>query len=949
MQGAGIETHTDGSHWVFVEGSQTAVPLSQARKVEPKPCPKIGPVDVLRLILPPVGYLCCAWAPIDAAASRAKNKMTLGDFTHEFSQSFDDLHADIMRNDVFGRQVYHACASFKTTLNRKQENVAYLKAFWLDADVGPGKPYATRQDALDALWEFCQKVNVPVPLVIASGSGIQGYWALEEAIDPATWQPYADAFLRAFRKYGLNVDPLSANSACVLRTPGTHHRKAQALDHTAPAIEVTVLGDLEGPYKLEQFSHLLLIDDNEPAAKKTANDPPPAWSHPEASKLRFALDWLGNDNFDYDTWLKFGAAIHGLGWGDRGRDIWDEWSKLSAKYGEDKQDKTWKSFDLPYIGRRATVATIYKLAINNGWRPPRINTQPGKQPDEPDGYKMEENGLYIWNEKREKWEWICAPFTVTQRERSPDGKGWSRRLSWLHHDKRQQTYLVSDARLHSDPGELCGELAGNGLTISTSQHKNLISYINRKSSANRGTIVERTGWHEIAGRRCFVMPDMVIGGVDKVTLQGSTSRPYAVSGTIEEWQTHVAAKAIGHRYLTFMLSNGFVGPLIELLEMESGGVHPHGASSIGKTTGVRMAVTPWGSGADRGGFLKSWSATRNGLEGAAVDHADTLLALEELGIANPKELGSYVYSLASGLGKQRADRTGALRAPKTWRIWAISSGEVTLRALMAQGGQRVRAGQEIRIVDIRADQGDGVGVFNKTGPGFNPKTFADELKLATCQYFGTAGPAFVAKLLEQDRERIRQFWDKMRREIPEKAKLVSGAEQVMRVADKFSLIATAGALATEFEILPWPSGVAEAAAAGMLDRWVKSRGGAKDPQEVTAGIGQVRKFIAEHGNTRFEDRDHHAKSKTDGPRVTNRLGWFSGAGADQRWYVLPSTFKDTFCEGFDYTIVREALHDYGMLERDPDGKHWPQNERCDGRTQRVYVLTARILQEEGAD
>jgi uncharacterized protein (DUF927 family) len=626
--------------------------------------------------------------------------------------------------------------------------------------------------------------------------------------------------------------------------------------------------------------------------------------------------------------------------------------------------------------RKQAVADAYKsqAAGTNTYGYPALETAFGKEvakavadwigyggprskdsADDPEGFEMRENGLYVIKTiGRGKNTttvdiWVCSPFEVLQRERSPDGKGWARRLSWKDHDKRPQTYLVPDARLHSDPGELCGELASNGLTISIGKHRDLITYINRKSSASRGTIVERTGWHEIAGKRCFVMPDMVIGGVDKVTLQGSTSRPYAVSGTLEEWQTHVADKAIGHRYLTFMLSCGFVGPLLELLEMESGGVHPHGASSIGKTTGNRMAVTPWGSGADRGGFLKSWAATRNGLEGSAIDHADTLLALEELGIANPKELGSCVYSLASGLGKQRADRTGALRSPKTWRSWIISSGEVTLRALMAAGGQRVRAGQEIRIVDIRADQGDGLGVFNKAGPGFNPKAFADELKLATCRYYGTAGPAFVAKLLEHDRDRIKRFWDKMRQAIPEKAKLSSGTEQVWRVADKFSLIATAGALATEFGILPWPPGSAMKSVAEMLDGWVKSRGGAKDPQEVTAGINQVRGLIAAHGNSRFEHIGQHASARDDAPRVNNRLGWFSGSGQDQRWYVLPSIFKDTFCEGFDHTILREALHAYGMLERDPDGKHWPKNEWCDGRTQRVYVLTAKLLQEEGSD
>jgi uncharacterized protein (DUF927 family) len=575
--------------------------------------------------------------------------------------------------------------------------------------------------------------------------------------------------------------------------------------------------------------------------------------------------------------------------------------------------------------------------------------------DEPLGFQMRETGLYVCKvkgdgeNKEEQCEWVSSPFSVVQRERSPTGDGWARRLSWRDHDGREHSHLVADARLHSDPGELCGDLADNGLTISISKHRDLINYLNRKDVSHRGTIVERTGWHDIAGKRCFVLPDQVIGRVDRVTLQGSTSRPYAVGGTLEEWKTHVAGKVKGHRYLTFMLANGFVGPLLELLEMESGGVHPYGQSSIGKTTGVRVSVTPWGSGADKGGFLKSWSATRNGLEGAAVDHADTLLPLEEMGIANAKELGASVYSITSGLGKQRADRTGSLRSPKTWRTWMVSSGEATLRAMMAAGGQRVRAGQEIRILDIRADQDEGVGVFNKISADFDPKALADEIKLATCRYYGTAGPAFIAKLLEVEREDVKRHWEEMRQEIPKKVGLAGSTEQVTRVADKFAVIALAGELAIEFGVLPLEKGSVGKAAGEMLGRWVKGSGGAKDPQEITAGIAQIRRILSAYGSSRFEHADRNAASKDEYRPVHDRLGWFRGAGEDQRWFILPTIFRDVLCEGFDHTTIREALHDYGMLIRDPDGKHWPRNECCDGRTQRVCVLTARILQEEGAD
>src|SRR5262249_14548418 len=47
----------------------------------------------------------------------------------------------------------------------------------------------------------------------------------------------------------------------------------------------------------------------------------------------------------------------------------DDWSrKAPEKYHEPDQTKTWESFDRPYDGQPITVATIFHLAKEFGWR-----------------------------------------------------------------------------------------------------------------------------------------------------------------------------------------------------------------------------------------------------------------------------------------------------------------------------------------------------------------------------------------------------------------------------------------------------------------------------------------------------------------------------------------------------------------------------------------------------
>src|SRR5207248_5407942 len=133
------------------------------------------------------------------------------------------------------------------------------------------------------------------------------------------------------------------------------------------------------------------------------------------------------------------------------------------------------------------------------------------------------------------------------------------------------------------------------------------------------------------------------------------------------------------------ISAGFAGPLLDVTGDPSGGVHVTGKSQSGKTTLLCTTASIWGIG-DAGGQIRTWRATANGLEGAAAASSDGVLILDELGEADARAASEIVYLLANETGKSRADRSGAARRRRTWRVLFLSSGEVTLQAKLAEAG-----------------------------------------------------------------------------------------------------------------------------------------------------------------------------------------------------------------------------------------------------------------------
>ena len=545
-------------------------------------------------------------------------------------------------------------------------------------------------------------------------------------------------------------------------------------------------------------------------------------------------------------------------------------------------------------------------------------------------------GLFITVERRrgkEEWEedvWVSCPFEILGRVRDPQSNGWARLLPprWRKRGTVSMKILIRDRML------------ARGLKIATgSIRQHFVNYLNSTVVKDRITIVPRTGWHEIGGQKTFVLPD---DANSKIIVSDAIRSPYATKGTLEEWQGSVAKLVEGHSRAVFSIAAAFVPPLLEPLGDGGGGFNLRGPSSIGKTSLLCAASSVWSNGGEQGGYIKTWRATANGLEGTAALYSGTLLPLDELGIASAAEVGNIVYSLAGGIGKQRAQRDGSLRASKTWHVTILSTGELGIVTKINEAGKRARAGQEVRIVDIDADAEKGFGVFDHAGTD-GSKRLADNLKKASAASYGVAGLAFVRAIkttgIESIVTTIRETQEIFRTGVIEG----TPSGQVLRVADRLGLVAAAGELAINLGILPWQAGTVAAAVRIIFDGWHEDRGG-DGPAEVRSAIEQIRSILERHGDGRFDRTPPDINARP----VVDRLGYAHGEGSKRQWWILPQTWRDAFCRGFDAKMISRALVERGLLLPGDDGRT-NRLVRISDKTTRVYILPAKAWIEGAED
>jgi uncharacterized protein (DUF927 family) len=406
-------------------------------------------------------------------------------------------------------------------------------------------------------------------------------------------------------------------------------------------------------------------------------------------------------------------------------------------------------------------------------------------------------------------QWVCAPLHVIAKMRDEKSGEWGRLLEWLDDDGNTHQWAMPLKLLESDGSDVRRELARLGLHISPNQSARglLAAYIKVWPIEARARCVDRLGWHG----NTFVTPTGSIGEAEElIVFQNSHSiePAYCESGTADEWRGSVATLAQGNTRLVFALYVAFAGALTEIAGEDSGGFHLRGASSFGKSTALRLAASVWGNPST---YVRLWRGTVNGLEGLAILHNDSLLILDEIGQIDPDDAGEAAYLLANGQGKVRVSRNGFARSAQRWRLLFLSAGEASLSAVMAQAGKQSTAGQEIRLADIEADAGAGMGIFETLHELPNVAALALAIKEASAKYHGATGKEWL-RYLVANRTTLKNLIPEQIKRFVTEIVPAHAAGQVERVARRFALVAMAGELATRCKLTGWPEGEAAHAA-----------------------------------------------------------------------------------------------------------------------------------------
>ena len=323
-------------------------------------------------------------------------------------------------------------------------------------------------------------------------------------------------------------------------------------------------------------------------------------------------------------------------------------------------------------------------------------------------------------------------------------------------------------------------------------------------------VITRPGWAGTA----FVFPNgtFIPGDANLAVCLPREHRPYGSKfrsrGSIKDWQ-RVPALARGNSRLMLAVALAFVGPVADLLKVETPMIQFFGAPGGGKTAIAAASGSVWGGDGD-GLFVETWNHTANNLELVAGAHHAAFLVLDETRLSDqsqPRSSGAFfsaVMRLAEGRTKGRLNEIGT---PLRSRAPILSTSNKSLDELALDNRVQIDDAYRGRLIDVPLPQ-SGMGAFEDLQGFQDHHALAVELIRLARRSSGVASEEFVwrfAAARARNDQALRSFLvDKTDRYLRVAAKRISSpGRDLGRIHRKFATIFAAARLAIRFKILPW--------------------------------------------------------------------------------------------------------------------------------------------------
>ena len=338
-------------------------------------------------------------------------------------------------------------------------------------------------------------------------------------------------------------------------------------------------------------------------------------------------------------------------------------------------------------------------------------------------------------------------------------------------------------------------------------------------------------------------------------------------------------------------------------------------------------------------------------------HSDTLLPLDELGKLEDRDAEKIAYLIAGGRGKARADQKGNPRKIREFRTTLLSTGETTLGDKIRATGRRSKAGQEVRIINILYE--GAYGVFDDT-KGMDAGEYANAIKSAAANWFGTVGATFVAYLVANcDQLDLRAQVEATTKRFVAEGRASEPQGTTVRVGCSSRRTPHRVPIGCNGLLSPWDMRDMEDAALHCFKVAVEQLGGAQPHEYIELKRAlREREVTQQHGMTRFVQvtnnraplpgqEDVATIAESFRASYQGLLGYKLAHNGEDVWGFTSSGFEEIVRQVMSseqVTVAKRMLADHGDLIGDASNRY-RLSMKINGKVEKLIAVRASALED----